>query len=193
MIRAIVIISFIFLLFYPFKSNAQFKYEKEYRIKSKLIPQKAINYIDSINLDAKVKWFKEVGMEGISYEAKFKLNKRYYSVEFDSSGLVQDIEFIIKKAEIDSGIYKKLTLAFDSIFKQWKIQKIQLHINNYQIASFPFVSNNNPIVLKNMSYEIIIKGKNDQEQQLYEITFNYNGELQSTLQIIQDKTDHLEY
>ena len=42
-------------------------------------------------------------------------------------------------------------------------------------------------------YEIVLKGKNLGDTQLYEITFNEQGEIQDVLQIIQDKVDHLEY
>ena len=46
-------IALIVTILFPFVSVAQYKFEREYRIKSVMIPQSASVFIDSINPDLK--------------------------------------------------------------------------------------------------------------------------------------------
>ena len=79
-----LILSIGFLLLFPIVSKAQQKYEREYRIKSEIIPQSAKEFINSIGSDYKIKWYKEIGLNTVSLEAKFKHNNKKFSIEFFS-------------------------------------------------------------------------------------------------------------
>ena len=74
---------------------AQTKYESESKISHKDTPKPAIEFINATQLDIKIQWFRELSNQGTTFEAKFKLNKDKFSIEFDSLGKVQDIEFNI--------------------------------------------------------------------------------------------------
>ena len=106
-----------FLLLFPFTSTAQHKYEREQRISSEIIPQSAQNFIDSIGSDSKIKWYKEVSLNEVTFEAKFKHNKKKFSVEFDTLGTLQDVELAIKKGEINSIVYNKMEHNLDSLYQ----------------------------------------------------------------------------
>jgi len=189
----IIISSISFLLLFPFVSIAQHKYEREYRMKSEMIPQSAKRFIDSISTDLKVKWYKEIGLNDVSFEAKFKHKNKQFSVEFDTLGILQDVEFVIKKCEIAPKVYNKIKGKLDSLYQKWKFQKIQMNYtgsNNNLITS---IKKNKPTDRIKFSYEIVLKGKALGNTHLYEITFNDQGEMQNIQQIVQDKADHLEY
>jgi hypothetical protein len=190
---ASIILSIGFLLLFPFISKAQHKYEREYRIKSETIPQSAQEFLDSIGSDSKIKWYKEIGLKDISLEAKFKYNKKKFSVEFDTLGKLQDVEFVIRKTEISPEIYNKIERKLDSAYQKWKFQKIQMHYSGKSRDIVAAIRKNEPKNSIKIAYEIVLKGKNLEDTQLYEITFNEQGEVQNMLQIIQDKADHLEY
>lgn len=188
-----IIIALGFSLLFQFTTQAQHKYEREFRIKSETIPQSAKDFIDSISADSKIKWYKEISLNDITLEAKFKYNKKKYSVEFDTLGKLQDVEFVIRKKEINSEVYNKIKYKLDSIYQKWKFQKIQIHYSGKSRDIVKSIRKNEPTNTIKIFYEIVLKGKNLEDTQLYEITFNEQGELQNILQIIQDKADHLEY
>lgn len=190
---ASIILSIGFLLLFPFISKAQHKYEREFRIKSETIPQSAIELIDSISADSKIKWYKEISLNDITLEAKFKYNKKKFSVEFDTLGKLQDVEFVIKKREISPKVYNKIKSKLDSVYRKWKFQKIQIHYSGKSSHIVDAIRKNEPSESIKIAYEIVLKGKNLEDTNLYEITFNEQGEVQNILLIIQDKADHLEY
>lgn len=188
-----IILSIGFLLLFPFVSKAQYKYEREYRIKSEIIPQSAREFIYSIGSDSKIKWYKEINLNDITIEAKFKYNKKKFSIEFDTLGVLQDVEFVIKKREIIPEVYNEIEHKLDSLYQKWKFQKIQIHYSGKSRDIITVINKKEPTDSIKVSYEIVLKGKTLGNPQLYEITFNEQGEIQAVLQIIQDKADHLEY
>jgi hypothetical protein len=183
----------IILLLFPLVLKAQHKYEREYRIKSEIIPQSAQEFIDSIDSDSKIKWYKEISLNDITIEAKFKHDKKKFSIEFDTLGILQDVEFVIKKRAINSAVYHKIEQKLDSLYQKWKFQKIQTHFEGKNKDMITSINKNQPTDSIKILYEIVLKGKALGNTQLYEITFDVQGEIQDVLQIIQDKADHLEY
>lgn len=188
-----IIITTGFIFFFCFVTKAQQKYEREYRIKSEMIPQFAKQFIDLIGSDLKIKWYKEISLDDITLEAKFKHKKKKFSVEFDTLGKLQDVEFIIKKKEIIPEVYNKMEYKLDSLFQNWKFQKIQKHYSGKSVDIITSIRKNEAINSIKVTYEIVLKGKKLEIAQLYEITFNEQGEIDNILEIIQDKADHLEY
>jgi len=191
--KTTIILSIVFLLLFPFVLKAQHKYESEYRMKSELIPQSAKRFIDSIGPDSKVKWYKEISLSGVSFEAKFKHKKKQFSIEFDTLGILQDVEFVIKKSEIAPKVYNKIEDKLDSLYQKWKFQKIQMNYVGSHNDLITLINKNEPSDAMKVSYEIVLKGKAPGNTQLFEITFNDQGEIQDIQQIVQDKADHLEY
>jgi len=182
-----------FLLLFPLVSTAQQKYEREFRIKSEIVPQSARAFIDSIGADSKIKWYRETNPNSVSIEAKFKLNKKKFSVEFDTLGSIQDVEFIVKPSEILPPISVKIEHQLDSLYQKWKFQKIQIQYTGKPKEIIASIHQNEPTDAVKIAYEIVLKGKALGNTQLFEITFNEEGELLDILQIVQDKADHLEY
>jgi len=188
-----IILSISFLLLFPIISKAQQKYEREYRIKSEIIPQSAKEFVDSIGSDSKIKWYKEISFNDVTIEAKFKHHNKKFSVEFDTLGSLQDVEFIIDKREITPIVYKQIEHKLDSLYQKWKFQKIQIHYRGHPRDITTSINQNKRCESIKVYYEIVLKGKSSGSAQLYEITFSEQGEIQDILQIIQDKADHLEY
>jgi hypothetical protein len=184
---------FSLLILFPFVLQAQQKYEREYRVKSEIVPQSAKDFIDSIGSGSKIKWYKEVSLNDVTIEAKFKHKKKKYSVEFDTLGILQDVEFIIKKNKISPVVYHKIAYELDSLYQKWKFQKIQMQYGGNRKDLLTSINENEPSDSIKVIYEIVLRGKSLGNTQLFEITFNEQGERLDILQIIQDKADHLEY
>src|SRR5690606_41633459 len=83
-----VIVTITILMFGNYSNNlfAQQKYEKESRLNRNNVPAIAFNFIDSLNLKNRVKWYLEESLENKSVEAKFKKSGKKHSVEFDILG-----------------------------------------------------------------------------------------------------------
>jgi sporulation protein YlmC with PRC-barrel domain len=188
-----IILSISFLLLFPILSKAQLKYEREYRMKVEMIPKSAKEFVNSISPYSKIKWYKELSLNEVSIEAKFKHNNKKFSVEFDTLGVLQDVEFVLKKTEIAPLLYTKMEHSLDSLYQKWKFQKIQMQYIGKQTDITALINENQPSDTIKVSYEIVLKGKALGNMQLYEITFDNQGLVQQIQQIVQDKVDHLEY
>jgi hypothetical protein len=159
-------------------SFSQSKNENEERINPSEFPEGPRSYFNTINFQIKyLKFYKETDSTTYSFEAKFKLNKRYYSVEFDTLGNLQDIEINIKKKSIPKPVYKNMMSFFDSNFEKVNILKTQeQYINNSDKSDEEFI---NSILKKstgkNNLFEIIAEVKYNGKRQFKEFTFKNNG------------------
>jgi len=99
----------ILLLFYGLVGAAQNKYEREYRIRKVQFPERALGYIQEKLTDAKrIRFYKETDSTKVSYEAKFKKDRLWYSIEFNKEGGLEDIEILIKSIDIPEASFQTM-------------------------------------------------------------------------------------
>ena len=183
----------LFWVISPQRSIAQYKYEKEFRLKEQAVPRKALAFFPE-DLDMKkLKWYAEENLEGNSIEAKFILDKKRYSVEFDTLGKLQDIEIQFKKNELPASILTSIEQLLSVTFDRFKWKRIQLqYVGNDLLWNqiWPSLKKQADIVI---NYEIVVQTKKGKAFKLYECLFNENGELIRQSEIIFRNTDNLEY
>lgn len=81
------------LVLLPLLLPAQDKVEAERRIKARDVPKPAREWLrDAFEGSRKVRWYKEETSGAKSFEAKFAYQSAFYSVEFDTLGVIEDIE-----------------------------------------------------------------------------------------------------
>ena len=188
--------SLTFFILFSCACFSQAKNEKEERIKQSEFPKVAQSYFNFISHDAKyLKFFKETDGDKKSFEAKFKVDKLHYSVEFDTLGNLEDIEIVIKKKYIPKNIYKKIDSYFDSNFKKTRIIKIQKQYVNYigksdkyfirHIVEYPDD--------KHTHFEIIAEIKTKNKNLLKEFTFNRNGIFEKSRLVTSSSYEHALY
>jgi hypothetical protein len=172
---------------------SQLKYEKESRLKRANIPPMAKELIDSLAIPGKIKWYSEESLTGSSVEAKFRFNKKKYSIEFDKEGNLQDVEITIEITEIQENVKEIIVKKLESEFNKYSIQKIQAHYpgNNHEILSI--IKNPQKETGNNVKYELIIIGKTGNTTKQYEMVFDNNGILTEKKEIIQKNADNLEF
>ena len=108
------------LFFVSTSAFSQEKYEKEYRIKTAKVPQAALEFIHSAGFAKKVKWYREEGLTSNSIEAKTKHHKTKYSIEFNTAGEIEDVEYIIQWEDMPA-----LTrINIENLDKQYRIGEI---------------------------------------------------------------------
>ncbi|MBK8705114.1 MAG: hypothetical protein IPN33_17155 [Saprospiraceae bacterium] len=103
--------------------QAQTKFEKEYRLKNTSVPEKAQAFIDSLPFHEKIKWYFEENNVGNSIEAKFKVHKTKYSIEFDVEGELQDVEIEVKWNDVSKSVQDQITAFLDANYGFFKIEK----------------------------------------------------------------------
>jgi hypothetical protein len=191
---SINLITFIPILLLPIgQLFGQTKFEKEYRIKTRSVPNLAIEYVSQFGFTVKVKWFREESYTGKSIEAKVKQDKTRFSIEFDTIGNLQDIEIEIRSQEIAPMIMSKIRTQFGKDFAKHKINKIQRQFSGESQSIFNRLNGNSEDEAVFIKYEIIVKGKKDGKTSLYEYLFDRNGELEKRALIVFRNTDHLVY
>lgn len=172
---------------------AQEKFEKESRIQLDEVPDAAKQFIENLQFKGKVKWYLEESLEGTSVEAKFKRDGEKYSIEFDPSGAIQDVEIEIQQEAIASEVYTKIDQTLTIIFSSYKLIKIQKQLIGGKQSLLKTLQGQTLVGEVTKNFEIVLKGVNDDGRKWYEYTFSAEGELLHKSVIIFRNTDNLEY
>ena len=188
----------VLLILYIFMSPtavllSQVKYEKEYRIHSRLVPESALAFLEQLPFQRSVKWYKEESLTATTYEAKTKENGQKYSIEFDSTGLIEDIEVKIKWISIRETVRASIDQSLRQDFEKYRLIKIQRQWTGSVEDLVEAVKSESAGTQIIVRYEMVIKGKSETGWQWYEVTFSDAGDLLSRKQIILRNTDNLEY
>lgn len=102
------------------------KQEVERRIPAKQFPVAAQALLaDSFPDAACTKYFLEINEADTTYEAKFKWQRAYFSVEFQPSGSLKDIEKRVKFNGLPASVQVNINRQFDNDFIKYRIKKCQ--------------------------------------------------------------------
>ncbi len=172
---------------------AQEKFEKESRMKEQDVPSKALQFIDSLQIKSNVKWYFEEGLEHNSIEAKFKRDKKKYSIEFDTLGTIEDVEIEIKEKAFSPKLNAAMQAQLQKNCLKHKIVKIQIQYSGTHSALLKQLNSEGIISGITINYELIVQCKSTDGVDLFEYKFNDTGELISKARIIFKNSSHLEY
>jgi hypothetical protein len=174
-------------------SYSQTKYEREYRIKPHEVPLQARQFVDSIGPSGKIKWYYEENLEDNSIEAKFSFRNKKYSVEFDTSGILQDIEVLLSLDELPEVVAGTMTQKLDSVFVKYTIRKIQIQYTGDPRALLSVLKEEPVKPHYRVRYEVVLKGKKEKYHKIYEITFSEGGRIEEIAEIVFKNADNLEF
>jgi|GEM_PF-816143 len=205
----ILICSGIFLL--P-PLTAQVKFEQERRITEQVVPDSARLVVEAISSGSRIKWYQEQRLEGISFEAKYALEGRQYSVEFNQQGVLEDVEIALKWKEVPQPASVGMEAHFDSTYLRHRLRKVQEQLS----GSLPAIqehwqqwSATNPVdaggganshilvmdTLKKvmLRYEVVVQVRTAEGPALHEVLFDEQGRMLQTATILLRNTDNLAY
>ncbi|MEM1122573.1 MAG: hypothetical protein AAGJ18_19170 [Bacteroidota bacterium] len=172
---------------------SQIKFEREYRLKAVEVPSQAQQYVIALGAKKKIKWYKEISQDGKSIEAKTKIRAHCYSIEFSEVGELEDVEIKIDWDEIAETTQQNIKNHLKSIFKKYKIKKIQRQFTGDAASIKAFLIKQKVAENCQIRYEIVVKGRNEKGVRLYEILFAEDGQFLKSLPIELRNTDNLEY
>lgn len=187
---------FLLFLFTLGTISAQNKQEREYRILKSQFPTKAIALIqDQLKNAKRIKYYKEIDINRTSYEAKFKKDRLWYSVEFNDNGKLEDIKVLIKSIDIPEDAFLEITAYFKRNFIKYKVQKIQ---QQYLVSPNESVETTiknafQNLLLPSINYEIVIIAKKEKGYQQYEILFDDQGSFKNLRKSLPPNYDHILY
>ncbi len=183
------------LLVFGTAAYGQNKYEREHRIKKSQFPKNALQYIQEKLIDArKVRFYKEIDSAKVSYEAKFKKDRLRYSIEFSETGVLEDVELLIKPVDIPEEAYANITNYLGTYFTKYRIRKMQ--------QQYPMLDGDTEKTLRNafqnllipsVKYELIVAGKKDKEFLQYEVLFDADGTFENLRRSLPPNYDHVLY
>lgn len=173
---------------------SQQKYEQEYRLDEEEVPALAYDFVGDISFDRKVRWYLEEGLDRFSIEAKTKYRGNRYSLEFDSTGRLEDIEIEIEMEELPARVVDSMHTRLSRDFEKYKVTKVQLQLVGKPARlkewfEIPFATNEEIEV----NYEIVAKTRNGKERKEWEFLFDDGGKKLSASEIITKNTDILEF
>lgn len=179
------------LLLYSETTFAQHKIEREYAIKSTQVPEKALQFLNQIFDDQKIRWYVEESQAGRSIEAKVKRDGTIYSIEFDQSGNLQDIETIIKFSSLSQKLRQAIEKTLEADFSRIKISKVQRQWTGPATTLRLLLAKKKPVEKYTTRYELVIRGTKDRSTSDYEVLVDDQGTLILTSKIIQKDNPHL--
>ncbi|MBT8237118.1 MAG: hypothetical protein KJN65_00605, partial [Croceitalea sp.] len=104
----------------------QIKDEREQRISNSAFPQNALDELRPFLKDVRrLRFYKEQDGKKVSYECKFKKDRLQYSIEYDSLGQLEDLEFIITHNDIPELSWTRISEYLEQNYNMRRIKKIQ--------------------------------------------------------------------
>lgn len=164
------------------------KEEREEGIRRDEMPKPVIDYlVKNMPSEArKIRNYRETDGAKKSFETKFKIKRRKYSVEFSDSGNLEDIEVEVREKELAEPVAKNIQNYLKYENDRYKIEKIEAQ---YQLLSGKTMQRAlQPFKNKPDFFELIVATRNDGELEKYEITFDKNGNF-----VKQRKVNRLSY
>ncbi|CAM3384566.1 hypothetical protein ZORO111903_12245 [Zobellia roscoffensis] len=186
------------ILFFIFSTStafAQIKNEREHRIKKSQFPENARLFIHQKLVNAKrIRFYKEIDGNKVSYEAKFKKDRLQYSIEFNTEGILEDIEIEIKPIDIPNETYTKITIYLENNFKKYRVKKIQQqYLSDGEDIDQTLKEAFQNLMLPSIKYELIVNGKKEKSFEQFEILFNADGKFELIKKALPPNYDHVLY
>jgi hypothetical protein len=172
---------------------AQKKLEREYHLRAGAVPKSAAELVTRLFEGVTPVWHGEQSLNGTTLEAKFKYKGRKYSVEFDSSGRLEDIELLTKMKHIPDDARETITKALEDSFSRYRVVKTQIQWKGTEQELKKAIVEGIESTTPDIRYELVVRGKKKDMTRYYEVQANQDGTLKLIREIIQSNTSNLIY
>jgi hypothetical protein len=184
---------FILLILFTINGFAQYKYEREIRAREKDVPTNALQFVESLDFTRKIRWYKEIGINRVSYEAKTRYNGEKYSIKFSEDGTFEDMEIEMPYKDIPDEAHKPIEEFLLSEFGSYSIEKVQIQFTgNAELIRTNFRDGAGMPAI-DIHYEIVISAKLDGSYSLFEYLFSKTGGFVHKARIIEKSINNIIY
>ncbi|MBN2610454.1 MAG: hypothetical protein JXB00_02765 [Bacteroidales bacterium] len=184
-------LAFLLFSFIAVSVAAQYKYEKEFRIGEAEVPEQAVSFVDSLGFGTKVRWYREVGYDTTSFEAKTRYDRQLYSIEFSATGTFEDVEIGIGANDIPEAAFGLISAYLQAEHGKYKIEKAQMQYLGEEgavLAYFREQTGQGGLVIH---YELVISTKMEGCWVMMEYLFSGTGEFLRRSQLTLKRTDNI--
>ena len=175
---------------------AQEKYEREFRIRKAQFPESAYTAVKGyLNNARRIRFYKEIDSSRQSFEIKFKKDRLHYSIEFDESGGLEDVEIRVKAVDLPNESYNAVVSFLEATFEKHRIRKIQQQYPRDAFSSDAETLKKafQNLLLPQLKYELIILGKKEAGYNEYEVLFDSEGNFIKLRKALPANYDHVLY
>jgi hypothetical protein len=173
--------------------HAQKKYEREYAIKQSAVPEKAVEFVRSVFEKEKIHWYGEESLDATTLEAKLKSGGKQYSIEFDQSGEIQDVELLTKFSRIDPKARETIHKKLKKEFTKYKVVKTQIQYKGNKSNLKKAIQSEQVPEAVNIHYELVLNAVKEKVMNYFEVLCDQNGSVVSIHEIVQRNSDNLIY
>lgn len=179
-------------------ASAQRKFEKEVRIRKRelneQVPKSALEFIGKLPCESRIRWYREEGYSGHSFEAKTRIGRQRISIEFSAEGVFEDIEADIDETGIlDQAARAKMQQYLSDAHGSYRVQKIQVQYSGDAEAACESFSSGLLQANTTRRYEWVVSAKSDNSFALFEYLFGDDGRFVQRSEIDLAPADNIEY
>ncbi|MDR9416821.1 MAG: hypothetical protein RI564_11085 [Gracilimonas sp.] len=171
------------------------KNEVEKSIDRTEMPAPALSLLNQFwNEDKKVDFYRQSDGVEISYEAKLDWNGHQYSIEFDSKGLLLNVEQLIDFEELSPTLQNTITEEINKQYSKFRFTRIQRQYSALEEDDDEEVLED---VLEedlddlNIRFEIEADAQNKDELGSFEFLFDENGTFIQKRRIVRRSLDNI--
>lgn len=186
----------ILLFFAGIGMQAQDKYEREFRIRKAQFPESAYEAVEGyLNKARRIRFYKEIDSSRQSFEIKFKKDRLHYSIEFDPSGALEDVEIRVRAVDLPNASYEAIESFLEATFDKHRIRKIQQQYprNAFSSDKETLTKAFQNLLLPQLQYELIIMGRKEAGYNEYEVLFDSEGSFIKLRKALPANYDHVLY
>lgn len=181
------------ILLFTAAAMGQAKYEREYSIKKARVPAEALKFVEDVFNNPKVRWYGEEGLNRSTIEAKLKHSGKSYSIEFSTSGHLEDIEVITPFAQLPKEVRTAIQKNLADTFSGFRITKTQTQLIGTSAKLKAAVQNDELPEDVEVNYELIVKGKKTKMTTYFEVLCTDKGVIKTVRELVQRNSDNLIY
>jgi hypothetical protein len=184
---------FIVVLFFftPLLVFGQVKMEKELKVQRSRVPVKALKWLDdAIDQKNQLKWYYQTDGDYDSFEAKFKRNRKSFSVEFNTEGIIQDIEIKEHWRKLPLLVRNNISDYLQTQFSKSRVDNVEIQYSGSEEALKKWESNNGTSQIE-VKYEIEFYGKAKNNKKFWEGLFDRDGNILGKREIIISPSNNL--
>lgn len=175
---------------------AQTKMEREFRIRRSQFPESALPLLEiAVGKVKKLRFYKEVDSNRTSYEAKFKKDRLWYSMEFSENGGLEDIEITIKAVDVPNDTWSNIQSHLKKDSVKYRILKIQQQytVTGHRTVATTLKNAFQNLLLPYINYEVMVAKKGKGGYRDHEILFDAMGNFISSRKSLPPNYDHILY
>ncbi|MBU1370018.1 MAG: hypothetical protein KJ578_09515 [Bacteroidetes bacterium] len=193
--RIVLSLILMFSSFFVFGQSG-IKYEKEESVCREAFPDEALLQLQPLlDQSKRIRFYKETDQDGINYEVKLKFEGNFYSIEYDSSNNLKDIERLMSWKKYNMPAKLVMQQFMDSLFIKYKVKRFQIQdVPNSALESIHYLPLEKDFLIgRNYELELdaILKGQH--KPLSFELLFDNSGVLLQRRIISSDLQDNLIY